>query len=731
MIKRIFQVSGFMVLLVLAACRPAQPAAEPLPTLAVLPGTPAFDLTDAQRVALAFMDAWQSSDFETMYSWLSFASQEATPFERFVRFYQDAATTMTLTSLDYTGTTLYRERDDIAVFGYDMTFHTNLLDDFSDTNRELRLVVDQAADGWRVAWGVGNIFPEMVDGAQLRLDLSRPSRANIYDRNDQILADQNGRVVAVSAVKQEIPNWNGCLNYLSPAVLKEVPLLQKIYDESGADWLMALGTIEPATWEQTHTQLEEACAARFTSLATRRYINGVLAPHILGNVGYPLADALPDVLVAGFNQDSILGQSGIEASWDSTLRGVPGASLQVISQRGEILRELARSAPQPSESVWLTIDSGLQTATQRILEAAYTAAADGWAKESKGAAAVVMDVNTGAILAMVSYPTFDNNLFNPYPQGGRYATDPLIQAIQDDPRRPQINRVTQGLYPLGSVMKTVSAVAAADSGVYALDQRYVCTGIWAREANFIRTDWDPNGHGSITLPQAITQSCNPYFWELSYQVNLADPNTLPDYMHRFGFGTPTGLTDLTEAAGFIPDPEWKELNLGLPWTLSDAANIVIGQGEVQVTPLQVVRWFAAVANGGTFYRPQLVQKVGILGEAPSATLQPDAMSRVTLHEGVLETLRAGMCDVTTARSGTAEYQFRESPLQNLVVCGKTGTAQDGSRADANSHAWFAAYAPRENPQVAVVIIVENSGEGSEVAAPIVRDILEYYFFGEP
>ncbi|MBZ0277369.1 MAG: penicillin-binding protein 2, partial [Anaerolineae bacterium] len=324
----------------------------------------------------------------------------------------------------------------------------------------------------------------------------------------------------------------------------------------------------------------------------------------------------------------------------------------------------------------------------------------------------------------------DNNIFTPFPAGGRHAADQLLEALQNDPRRPQLNRVTQGLYPLGSVMKTVSAVAAADSGVYALDQRFTCSGIWAREDNFVRTDWKPDGHGTLTLAGALTQSCNPYFWELSYHMNQADPHLLPDYMHRFGFGGLTGMTDLPESPGFIPDPDWKFTNLGLPWTISDSANIVIGQGEVQVTPLQVVRWFAALANGGIFYRPQLVQKAGILGEAPSYTLQPEALARVNLRDGVLDTVRQGLCDVTTSRAGTAEYQFRNSELQTIGVCGKTGTAQDGSSASANSHAWFAAYAPRENPQVAIVVIVENSGEGSAVAAPIVRDILQYYFFGQ-
>ncbi|MBZ0276704.1 MAG: hypothetical protein K8I60_11190, partial [Anaerolineae bacterium] len=369
---------GFSLLCMLssAACRPSQPLAEPLPTLAVLPVTPANDLTDAQRVAQAFMEAWRTNDLETMYSLLTFASREATPFDLFSQAYRSVNETMTFESLDYIGTTLYRERTDVAVFGYDMTFNTNLLGSFTDTDRQLRLVVDQTVNDWRVAWTPGNIFPEMQSGARLSREISPPSRANIYDSHDQILADQNGRIVGISAVKQEIPNWNACLNYLSPAVQKDVPALQKIYDESSSDWLMALGTIEPATWEQSHTQLEEACSARFTSQATRRYMDGTLAPHILGYVGYPTEEELPDVLAAGFNQDSILGQSGIEASWDATLRGHPGVRLLLTTQRGDVLRELARSAPQPSESVWLTIDSDLQAAAERIIAAAYANAQD-------------------------------------------------------------------------------------------------------------------------------------------------------------------------------------------------------------------------------------------------------------------------------------------------------------------------------------------------------------------
>jgi penicillin-binding protein 2 len=195
-----------------------------------------------------------------------------------------------------------------------------------------------------------------------------------------------------------------------------------------------------------------------------------------------------------------------------------------------------------------------------------------------------------------------------------------------------------------------------------------------------------------------------------------------------GLGQPTGFTDLPEAPGLIPNPEWKRTVLGLDWSFSDAVNISIGQGEVSVTPLQVVRMTAALANGGTLYRPQLVQQVGILGETPSYTVSPVPMSEIDIQTDVLNLVRDAMCAVTTSETGTAEYQFQNSELQTTGVCGKTGTAQDGSRADALSHAWFTAYAPANDPEIAIVVLVENSGEGSAIAAPIARDILEYYFF---
>ncbi|HEX2905486.1 MAG TPA: penicillin-binding transpeptidase domain-containing protein [Phototrophicaceae bacterium] len=715
-----------LILIALAACSPAAPQTrvEALPTLAVLnPPTPQ-PLENAERVARDFLEAWRAADFPAMYALTAFSTQEATPLEAFTALYQSSQTEMTLTALEYTGLTLYRERE-VAVFVYDATFSTNLLGTFTDSGRELRLVLDERAADWRVAWSPENIFAQMSDSARLQLEVNAPSRANIYDRNGEILADQNGRAVIVSAVKQAIPAWDSCVILLAPLLGKTAEALQKIYDESAPDWLMQLGTMEAAAYEPNHTQLETICGAQFTSHPTRRYQNGTLAPYIIGNVGYPDEAAVSAAREAGFDQDSILGKSGIEQSWDATLRGQPGGRLMIVSQGGGMVREIVRSPSKPSESVWLTLDTNLQAKTSEIIAKAY--ANNPWSATSKGAAAVVMNVKTGEILAMVSYPTYDGNAFNPFPTMGRAEAAKIIAAVQADKRRPQLNRATQGLYPLGSVMKTASAAAVADSGVYTLDQKYTCVGTWTRD--IVRTDWN-SGHGTLTLPQSLTHSCNPYYYEVGYQMFQAQPGVLPQYMLKVGFGSPTGLRDLTEDSGFIPTPDWKRENLGMEWNFSDEVNIAIGQGEVQVTPLQVVRWIGAIANNGTLLRPQLVQKVGILGEAPSYTLEPDPMVKLEIKPEVFDMLHEGMCAVVQSQQGTAEFQFKHSRLQSIGICGKTGTAQDGSSAEAVSHAWFAAYGPEEDPEIAVVVLVENAGQGSYEAAPIARDILEVYFFGE-
>jgi penicillin-binding protein 2 len=719
-----------MLIVLLTACSPStqEQSVAPLPTLASLPSPtpPSFTLDAAERVARYYLEAWKNSDFATMHSLIAFASREGMPLDEFVTLYQSAHTTMTLESLDYTITSQMMDNNaTMMVFNYDMTFETDLVGAFADTNRTLRLVFDSTATEWRIAWSQADIFAAMGNGGGLRLEPRIPSRANIYDSDGNILADQNARVVNVSIVKRDIVAYETCLGSLAQALGKPYAEISTILDQRGNDQLSDMGTIEAATYVAMHEQLERECGARFRDQPARRYANGTLMPHILGNVGYPAEADIPAVEAAGFNQDSILGSSGIERSWDETLRGRPGGRLLIVAPNGNTTI-LAEGASRPSESVWLTIDTDLQAFINNLLSSAYQSAAGGWATTSRGASAVVLDVNTGAILALVSYPTYDGNAFNPFPSIGRDAANVLIETVQNDSRVPLLNRPTLGAYPAGSTFKVIPAIAAADSGVYALDERYACSGIWNRDIT--RYDWLPGGHGTLTLAGSLTNSCNPYYYETGYRLDEADPYLLPSYARRFGLGSVTGLRDVAEASGTIIDPDWL-LERGGVWRFSDAVNMAIGQGEVEVTPLQLTRVFAAIANGGDLYRPQLVQKAGILGEMPSYEMRPEILSNADIKEEVWTVIREGLCAVTSTNAGTAEYQFRLSPLQNIGICGKTGTAQS-TGAGSPPHAWFAAYGPGDDPEVAVVVMVENAGEGSAVAAPLARDILEYYFFGE-
>lgn len=715
-----------LALLALVACQPAAPtpAAQALPTVAVLPSPtpPSFSQDAAERAARMFLEAWKAGDFAAMHALTSFASQEATPLEAFTAAYTEAHSVMSLLGLDYTIASQLRDANNMEVFSYSVTFTTDLIGSFTDSNRTLRLVFDTRSQDWRVAWSPGDIFAAMGSGGRLRLEPRIPSRANIYDRDGLTLADQNGRMVVVSVVKRDIPQYDECVAVLAEALVRPAADVRGILDQRGFEQLSEMGLVEPAVFLRLQDRLQSACAAQYRDRAVRRYPDGTLAPHILGTVGFPSEAEVPAVVAAGFPRDSILGRSGIEQSWDATLRGKPGGRLLVVSPGGE-QTVLAESASEPSQSVWLTLDTSLQTfVTSRIVRA-YD---EVLGPASRGAAAVVLDLNTGAILAMVSYPTFDNNAFNSFPVIGRAAADTLVRQVEADPRRPQLNRATLGAYPVGSVFKVVDAVAVLDSGVYTLDTRYTCVGGWNRDIR--RVDWLAGGHGTQTVPQGLMNSCNPFFYEVGYQLDQADPWLLPTYARKLGLGAPTGLRDLPEVPGNIPDPDWLRQR-GFNWTFSDSVNMAVGQGYVDVTPLQIVQVLAIVGNGGTRYRPQLVLQTGILGEAPSYTMQPEVLDTIEIDPVALAGVREGLCAVTTASSGTAEYVFRRSPLQRLVVCGKTGTAQ-APGTGAAPHAWFAAYAPRDKPEVAVVVMVENAGEGSAIAAPIARDILEFYFFGE-
>lgn len=715
------------VMLWLTACMPSAGDAdlEPMPTL-IPSATAAINLEDGQRVATLFLDAWQQNEFDFMYRLLSYSTQEAIPLENFRNLYTGAHNTMGLESLEIVPRTLLRNGPQLVTFSYDITFDTERLGSFTDSNRNLMMVIDPHYNEWRVAWSPGDIFPEMANGATLRFEPRIPSRANIYDRNGAVLADQKGITVQTSLIKNDVVDMAGCVALLAELTGRDAGFIQGIIDRAGGDWVIDVGTIEPPAYNSRGEELRSLCNASFRQQAIRQYPRGSLMPHILGHVGYPDEAEIEGLVRAGFNQETIIGKSGIEKTWDTVLRGQPGGRLSLLAPNGTRLRILAETDTTIPESLWLTIDSDLQEFVMRRMGETWDANAAGWGATSKGGAAIVMEVDTGEILAMVSWPTFEGNALTPFPAVGREVAQAELASLANDPRNPQLNRATLGSYPAGSIWKAIDAIAVADSGVYEMNESYVCSGFW-QQGNDRRVDWLAGGHGRVTIGTALASSCNPFFYQTGYRMNEADPYMLPTYARRLGMGSITGLGDLPEAPGIIGDPEWVRINRGTTWTFSNAVSMAIGQGEVEVTPLQMLRFYAGIANGGDLMRPRLVRERGILDQR-SFVAEPEVMSEFGLREDVLPMIHTGLCQTTTENFGTVTYLFRNSALQNLGVCGKTGTATSGPSGQL-PHSWFVAYAPREEPEIIVIVLIETAGDGSAFAAPVTRDIMEYYFFG--
>ncbi len=720
-----------IMLLLLAACSSLAPASvSNSPASAPNQPTAGLTLAEAQRVAGDFLNAWSSTDYSGMYRLLHIKSQGVTSQADFIALYSSIAQKLTLLprGVTYNFSNAILQGSQVQI-GYDVTFKTQIFDTFADPNRVISL--ESTADGWRVIWSPGDIFAEMGGGATVEFDTVIPNRGNIYGRDGTVLADQGGVQITITLLTEHYPdNPLACFTQLArvfPA--RDAATLQKVYSPyTGKPQAYVIGKLNATRFVAEKAALEKVCTLQFDSQPAREYPNGGFAPHVVGYVGHIPADQETAWLAKGYSPDALIGLDGVERAYESTLSG-RGATLLVLRQNGHTIRKLAKDPGVLPQSVYLSLDAKLQQAVQDALKEAFHSSS-AYFYTSNGGAAVVMDVHTGEILAMASYPDFNENALtpiSPLPNASELATQLLT-----DPHNPTLNRVTLGSYPLGSVFKIVSMAAAADSGQFNLNTLYTCTGLWNGKplGDRTRTDWiyhqSPGQHGTITLAQALTGSCDIYFWHVGWTLNGVDPTLLPRYAKQLGFGSPTGIVGVSETAGSVPDTTHFAQTEGRDWTGSDALDLSIGQGSLLVTPLQVVRMVAGIANGGTLFQPQVVKQIGLINQ-PSYVAKPIINGNMNIKPEILAGIRSAMCNVTTDPSlGTATFVFRGFDFGKVTVCGKTGTAESGQL---NPHAWFAAFAGKNaaDPDIAIVTVIENSYEGSYVAAPIVRRIIEAYY----
>lgn len=408
-----------------------------------------------------------------------------------------------------------------------------------------------------------------------------------------------------------------------------------------------------------------------------------------------------------YQRSDEIGKEGLEVYYEEYLKGTPGILEVEVDSKGRKQRELSSTEPSPGNNLILSIDPELEGRIADSLKGYMRAS------NAPGGAAVALNPQTGEILALVSLPTYDNNLFT------RQTVQEEYQKLVEDPSKPMFNRAIAGTYPSGSTIKPVIAAAGLEEGLITADTTINDPGE-IKVGNYIYPDW--KAHGLVDIRKAIAQSCNVFFYSLAGgwdKIKGLGITKLDGYLNKFGFGSKTGIDLPGEAAGLVPDPKWKEKNKKEMWYLGDTYHLGIGQGDFLVTPIQMAMAISAIANGGELLKPQIVKQISDKEGKIVKDFHKEIESDKFVEDQNLQIVREGMRQAVT--SGSAQF-LNDLPV---MVAAKTGTAQFGN--EGKTHAWMAAYAPYHDPQIAIVVLIEQGGEGHAVAGPAVYDILNWYF----
>lgn len=691
-----------IVLMILSACGLEPRSAEGLHTTGQQ--TPAvFAGRDAKTAAENFLQLWKSEDYAGMFAQLTPISQDAVGIEVFDKRYHDTAASLGLQRIDPAVLSVL-QKDRSAQVGYRVVYHTAL---FGELKRDMVMNMVYEDGAWLVQWEDGMILPELRGGNRLYTEYSIPSRGDIYDRGGKIIAAMTeAEAVGVRPAELIKEQEDDLLLALSRLTGRTVESLALAIEKERAGEYIALGETSMQTANDLRNDLNRLNGLMLTPYRGRYYFNGGVAPQVIGYLRAIPPERLEEYQRKGYSGDEWVGAAGLEEWAEPELAGKRGASVYVLDTAGSVVTRLAQADPRPANFLFTTLDRDLQLQTQQAI--------DGF----RGAI-VVLERDTGRVLAMVSSPGFDLNAF----ESKNYNSPYLLNQALNDPEQRLLNRATQGTYPLGSVFKIITMSAALETSLFSRYTKYECGYRFTELENAVLYDWTYTygkaASGLLTLPEGLVRSCNPWFWHIGLEMyNHGYTKEVTEMANGFGLGRETGLQELHEAFGGIPLPE-KE---------SEAVHLAIGQGAVLVTPLQVAVMMAALGNGGTIYQPQLVEKYTSPDGAPSQKFEPVMRGILPVPSETLQILRGAMRGVVADEGGTAHYAF--AGLQAKVF-GKTGTAENPA---GDAHSWFAGYTDEkrpDKPDIALAVIAENSGEGSAVAAPIFRRVVEIYFGGKP
>ncbi len=560
---------------------------------------------------------------------------------------------------------------------------------------------------WHLQIREGPYYRDLSQSNLTRSVVLEPARGLIYDRNGVLLAN-NVSSFSLYVTLEDVQDREELVQKLMTLVGLDESRLRKKLSERASKLIPRKikdrMTLREAAQVESHRL--DLPGVMIQAESQRNFPTGLTASHVIGYVGEVSPDQLELADYADLHQGSIVGQYGVEVTYDRFLRGRAGQKLIEADALGHEKRTVSVEKPRAGDDLYLTIDLRLQKLAEELLG-------------DEAGAIVALDPKTGEVLALASRPAFDPNVLS------RELTPKQWDEIVQHEGRPLNNRATQGQYPPGSVFKIAMAAAALETKTVEPSTQIRCAGGYQFGRRFYR-DWKAGGHGLMNVTQALVHSCDVFFYTAGQRMGI---DTIASYAKLFGLGSPTGIELPSERGGIVPSPDWKVKARGEQWLPGETISASIGQGYVTVTPIQMASLTATVANNGVPVRPRLVRAVmdratGRVLELPSVPL-----SRLSLKPDTLAIIRSALAGVVT--EGTATRA--KSSL--VTIAGKTGTAQiaalrPGPEKDIpkkfRDHAWFVSYAPVEAPRIAVVILVEHMGHGGSAAAPLAKQMIEAF-----
>ncbi len=560
----------------------------------------------------------------------------------------------------------------------------------------------------------GERFTNLSKNNRIRIKTIPGIRGMVFDRNGRLLVDSRPSFDLLF-VPEDSQNPKFTLRHLARLLdiddgrflktlekkKKRLPFREVVLDRD-INWRTVVAV-------ETHERDLPGVTLRIRP--KRSYLNNGMNAHLIGYLGEIGPTQLKTLRQEGYRMGDEIGQFGIEKKWEQYLRGKSGKQQVEVDALGRRIKVLDQEKDVPGHNVFLTIDGELQKISYQSLK-------------GKEGAIVVMEAKSGAILALVSTPSFDPNAFT------RGISAKEWNKLLQDRARPLHNKTIQGVYPPGSIFKIVLAIAALEEGVVTSRTPHFCPGFLTVGKRVFR-DWKAGGHGVVNLHKALVESCDVYFYQLGQQLGI---DRIAWWARKLGLGKKTGIALDGERGGLVPDRKWKFRRFGQPWDPGETPSVAIGQGYVSVTPVQIASLMAAVVNGESLYRPWFVSKVESLDGKPIQEYGPEKIGSLSLKASTLKTIHKALEDVVNTREGTGKKAHSDL----VKVAGKTGTAQVAGMVGEiiksedlpyliRDHAWFVAYAPAEQPEIVVVVLVEHGGHGGAEAAPVAKKLIEQYF----